>query len=211
MSYSNSTSPSIPTLTPQPPLFPPIPDAWVLLALPIIAYWSLSLFFHYLDTHDILSRYRLHTPAEVLKRNHVTRYEVVRDVILQQIIQTVMGGATAMFEGVKMVGGESAEIDALYATAIRWLPAAVDGRSIIAAVGAEAPLLRAAAALGLESPDLGRATVEFAYWYIAPVLRLGVAIFVMDTWQYFLHRAMHEIKWLYSLPPLSDPTRIAEG
>ena len=36
------------------------------------------------------------------------------------------------------------------------------------------------------------------YWYLIPVLQFGLAIVVVDTWQYFLHRAMHMNKWLYS-------------
>lgn len=36
------------------------------------------------------------------------------------------------------------------------------------------------------------------YWYIVPALQLGLAVFILDSWQYFLHRAMHVNKWLYS-------------
>ena len=36
------------------------------------------------------------------------------------------------------------------------------------------------------------------YWYIIPVLQFGLGILIVDTWQYFLHRAMHMNKWLYS-------------
>ena len=36
------------------------------------------------------------------------------------------------------------------------------------------------------------------YWYVVPGLQFWVAVMVMDTWEYFLHRAMHMNKWLYS-------------
>ena len=36
------------------------------------------------------------------------------------------------------------------------------------------------------------------YWYIVPAFQFGLAVFILDTWQYFLHRAMHMNKWLYS-------------
>jgi len=36
------------------------------------------------------------------------------------------------------------------------------------------------------------------YWYIVPAMQFGLAIFFVDTWQYFLHRYMHMNKWLYN-------------
>ena len=41
------------------------------------------------------------------------------------------------------------------------------------------------------------------YWYLIPALQFGLAIVIVDTWQYFLHRLMHVNKWLYSklFPP----------
>ena len=36
------------------------------------------------------------------------------------------------------------------------------------------------------------------YWYLVPAVQYGIAIIVVDTWQYFLHRAMHMNKWMYS-------------
>ena len=39
---------------------------------------------------------------------------------------------------------------------------------------------------------------EVLYWYIVPACQFAVAIIIVDTWQYFLHRAMHLNKWLYS-------------
>src|SRR5437879_8504552 len=73
------------TLSPVEPLVPFIPDFYLSLLLPIAAYWIVSLFFHYVDVMDMWPQYRLHTPTEILKRNHVSRYEVARDVIVQQI------------------------------------------------------------------------------------------------------------------------------
>ena len=39
------------------------------------------------------------------------------------------------------------------------------------------------------------------YWVLIPVLQFSLAIVIVDTWQYFLHRAMHMNKWLYSTSP----------
>ena len=42
------------------------------------------------------------------------------------------------------------------------------------------------------------ALASAVYWVLVPLLQFGVAIVVVDTWQYFLHRAMHMNKLLYS-------------
>jgi sphinganine C4-monooxygenase len=35
------------------------------------------------------------------------------------------------------------------------------------------------------------------YWYGVPALQFLFGILAVDTWEYFLHRAMHLNKWLY--------------
>src|SRR5947199_2772145 len=108
--FSNTTDgfelPPLPSyiLTPRPSLIPGIPDTLLQLLLPIVAYWVVSLAFHGLDTYDIFPQYRLHTPAEVLKRNHVSRYEVVKAVIIQQILQTATGLLIAAMDPIEMTG-----------------------------------------------------------------------------------------------------------
>ena len=85
---------------------------------PVVAYWVVSGFFHILDVYDLCSKYRLHTPAEVLKRNHVTRYEVFRDVIIQQIVQTVFGLLLAHFDPIETIGREEYDV-AVWAQRLR--------------------------------------------------------------------------------------------
>lgn len=77
----------------KPSLFASFPDKYLALASPIIAYWSLSLFFHSLDVSGWkwLDKYRIHESAEVKARNVVTRSHVVMLVLLQQGIQTLLG------------------------------------------------------------------------------------------------------------------------
>lgn len=79
--------------TPNVQLFPGLPDHLFALAVPVISYWFLSIFFHILDISEWkwLDKYRLHESQEVKSRNLVSRTEVVRAVILQQVIQTAMG------------------------------------------------------------------------------------------------------------------------
>ena len=208
------------TLTVREPLLPPIPDNILVLILPIVAYWGFSLFFHWIDVNDYFAQYRLHTPAELLKRNHVSRWDVVRDVVLQQIIQTLFGLALAFVDEPELVGRE--EYDTMvWATRIRvaqrYIPAILSVLGLDpAGLAAKLPTdsMLAAAIRGgqysflTQEIDSGVIAPAFAswelalagaiYWYAIPTLKFFYGIVFVDTWQYFLHRAMHMNKWLYS-------------
>lgn len=208
-----------------PPFLPPIPDKLLTVILPIIAYWGLSLLFHWIDTKDYFPQYRLHTPAEVSSRNKASRWEVVRDVVVQQVVQTIVGWLLGMTEPDEVMGKEGYDV-AVWARRIRIAQRAIPG--LLAFVGLDPggiaknlnishPVL-AGVVMGGRYPTLqtnmttGVGFVKTAsgfapwenmlanaiYWYIIPTLQYGVAILVVDTWQYFLHRAMHMNKWMYS-------------
>ncbi|KAL8716751.1 MAG: hypothetical protein Q9225_005943 [Loekoesia sp. 1 TL-2023] len=209
----------------MPPLLPPIPDKLLTLILPIAAYWGLSMLFHWIDTKDYFPQYRLHTPAEVSSRNKVSRWEVVRDVVIQQVVQTLVGWLLGMTEPDDVVGKEVYDI-AVWARRIRIAQRAIPG--LLALIGLDAvglaknmkmshPVLAGVMMGGRYSnlkvtPTAGDGFADlnsgFApweemlanamYWYIVPALQYGVAILVVDTWQYFLHRAMHMNKWMYT-------------
>jgi len=211
--------------TPLPPLVAPIPDKLFTLLLPIAAYWILSLFFHWIDVNDYFPRYRLHTPAEVLKRNHVSRWEVVRDVLIQQVVQTVVGTLLGMTEPDDFFGKEEYDV-AVWATRIRVAQRGIPGLLAVFAVDAHGmaksmavsyPMLAGALAGGsypslantiytdgahaITVPSFAGWEIVIAkalYWYLIPAFQFGLAIIVVDTWQYFLHRGMHMNKWLYS-------------
>ena len=224
--YNGLDLPPLPSynLKPLPPLFPPIPDKLSSLLLPLIAYWGFSMFFHLLDTKDYLPQYRLHTPAEVLKRNRVSRYEVVRDVIVQQIIQTFVGYLLGLTEPDEYLGKEDFDI-AIWATRIRLAQKAIPG--LLSLIGVNAWGL--ASKLAGSHPALARAMsgghysvlttafvgdgakvtepafarwelllASFLYNYLIPAMQYLIAIVVIDAWQYFLHRAMHMNKYLYT-------------
>ncbi|KAI9780627.1 MAG: hypothetical protein M1816_002788 [Peltula sp. TS41687] len=211
------------TLKHRPPLLPPISDKTLTLILPIVAYWILSLFFHFIDIHDYLPQYRLHTPAEVLKRNRASPRDVVRDVIVQQIIQTGVGYLLNMFDPDAYYGDEMYHTT-VWAQRIRLVQRAIP--RILALVGIDGvqlagklhsyPQLAGAISGGhylslwdnirLETgqevlvPAFAGWEIIVAkalYWFIVPAAQFAVAIFVVDTWQYFLHRAMHMNQWLY--------------
>lgn len=212
------------TLSPVKPLLPFINDFYLSLLAPIAAYWIVSLFFHFIDVYDFLPQYRLHTPAEILKRNHVSRYEVARDVIVQQVIQTVVGAILGLTEPQEMAGKEDYDV-AVWATRIRIaqrvLPhmlglLGLNAAAISKNVSETYPLLAGALAggrypwltAGINLSSGGAKVPAFASWellvartiyyYIVPAIQFLIAIAVVDTWQYFLHRWMHNNKWLYS-------------
>lgn len=210
-------------LKPLPPLVSWTSDAILQMAFPIIGYWAVSLVFHLIDVYDLLPQYRLHTPIEVLKRNHVTRYEVFRDVIVQQVIQTVAGLLLAYADDPATYGSQEYDV-AWYAQKIRLAQRAIP--VVLAAIGfnpsalasklsSSQPALAAAISGGhysglLQSITLaGQPTIapafaswelqlaSFMYWYGIPALQFTAAVIIIDTWEYALHRTMHMNKWLY--------------
>ena len=212
------------TLQSLPPLIPGFPDSYLTLALPIIAYWAVSMLFHCIDEWDLFPQYRLHTPAEVLKRNHVSRWDVFRDVVIQQVVQTVFGLVLAAFDPEPVFGKEEYDV-AWWAQRIRMAQRAVPG--VLGLIGVDATGLAksmdgshamlAGALSGGMYPDLTQSVLlsgqpaiapAFAEWELLaakaiyhlgiPALQFLAGICIVDTWQYFLHRAMHMNKYLYT-------------
>lgn len=210
-----STLPPLPSyhLEPLSPLVPGIPDKYLSLVLLIAAYWLVSLFFHIIDELDLFPQYRLHTPEEVLKRNHVSRWEVLRDVVLQQVIQTAFGIFLGVLDEDQMVGKEPYDI-AVWAQRLRLaqhaLPSAfsligLDSIGLSKNLAASHPIISGVLAGGVYNQN---STPAFASWELTaakgiyhlliPALQFVSAIVIVDTWQYFWHRAMHMNKWLYT-------------
>lgn len=205
------------TLQPREDFFSWMPDFWVSLVAPVVIYWIGSLFFHVLDVFDVFPQYRLHTPEEITKRNHVTRYEVLRDVIIQQIIQVATGAVVALTDPPELFGKGEYDI-AVWATRIRLAQRALPGLLGLVGLNATAisknllashPMVAGALAGGYY-PFLSTdaATPAFAPWemllaqliyhLLIPGFQLFVAITFVDTWQYFLHRLMHVNRWMYT-------------
>ena len=182
------------------------------------------MFFHWIDTLDYFPQYRLHTPAEVTKRNRVSRWEVVRSVVIQQIVQTAVGWILGMTEPDDFTGKENYDV-AVWAQRIRisqsYLPKllamlGIDAVGVGKSLVSDVPMF-AGAIMGGQYPDLrtvdgaGYSVPRFAgwemtlawmlYYVLVPMVQFILAIIVVDTWQYFLHRAMHMNRWLYSMLP----------
>lgn len=212
------------TATLMPDLFPNyISDFWLSIIAPHVAYWVIAMIFHLIDVYDLFPQYRLHTPEEISQRNLATRWQVARDVILEQVIQMATAAFLSLTEPPQMTGMEDYDV-AVWATRIRLaqrgLPTLLGMLGLNAAaisknMSASHPLLAGALAGGhypflttsLDATS-GMFVPAFAtwelllakaiYWAVIPAFQMWVAIMFLDSWQYFWHRAMHVNKWMYS-------------
>ena len=161
-------------------------------------------------------------------RNHATRWDVFRDVIIQQVIETFSGIAFSYFDPEVMHGREEYDV-AVWARRIRIAEKAVPGVLGLIGVNASAlsknwqmsaPILASVVAGGkypmqtaLINGELTLApafadwemwVAKAIYYAVVPGLQLLGAMIILDTWQYFWHRAMHLNKWLYSTFAIPD-------
>ncbi len=74
--------------TVQAPLLPFISDQSLALLLPVAVYWAYSLLFQWISAKELpwLEKYRIHDKEEET-RNKVSLPEVIRAVILQQLLR----------------------------------------------------------------------------------------------------------------------------
>jgi len=158
----------------KPSLVDGVSDHHLALAAPVAAYWLLSLFFHYLDTRDwkVLERYRIHDSAEVASRNRVSRTAVIWAVIFQQVLQTALG-LFWLSEEHTVVPDHTEKVAGI-------------ARQLALVIGSGEHV----------QPILSR-LANYIYWWAIPLFQFLVAIFTIDTWQYFLHRYMHMNKFMY--------------
>lgn len=218
--------PCIPTLKPS--IVPHLPDSYLAFVLPAVTYWVVSLTFHYIDVKGYCSSYRLHTPAEYLKRNRASKADVIKVALFQQVCQCLLGVLIAKDEL-----SPSTEYDvAVWARRVRLARRVVPG--LLSALGIDST--RLANAVWEISPSFGaillggvyigpsNSTVDVAaesglnmsgervapfaqgemiiaellYYVLVPILKFFVALILADTWQYVTHRILHANKFLYS-------------
>lgn len=70
-----------------------LPDKYLSLVVPVVVYWACAIPFDILDyfSPSSLEKYRIHESEEVKSKNRVSKTNVVMTVILQQIMQTLLG------------------------------------------------------------------------------------------------------------------------
>ena len=188
---------------PVEPLFFGIPDKYMVSILPVVAYWSISLFFHFLDEGGYWSKYKIHTPEEFLKRNRVTVREVVRAVLIQHVLQTFVALALAYSEPTATTGCEGQEVLAWASWINNFIQRSLPALSLVGIDGSQLSkhlnghFLTSSNTTSTSSQPVLIAA-NLVYWVLIPSLQYGFAAFFVDTWQYFLHRAMHMNRWLYT-------------
>ena len=205
---------STPELNPHTPLLPFISDAYLLLLLPTGAYWAYGLLFHWIDQRGYLARYKLHTPAEILKRNKVPMSKVIFSTLFYQFITTLLG--FWMLRGSKPdpqgSGGRDIALWALWFSQLRklssfsgwaiWGDATIDSQfSVYSGSETETGNIVTISMLDLIA-------AKTIYYLLVPLAQFALAVFIADTWQYFTHRIVHMNQYLYSEfnRPFSRPT-----
>ena len=185
-----------------------------------------GLTFQYVDSRGLLSTYKLHTPAELLRKNRASQWDVIKFALLQQTAQCTYGfymaGDTELFpseqyslilwarriRGAQLVllrFAQSIGLSAMSTTKY----SSLDGATLIAS-----PSRNSAAGLHLNGTynQSGGDPSRYPYfssreillaWMIHslafPTLQYLCALALADSWQYFTHRIFHANKWLYSI------------
>ncbi|KAF9130592.1 hypothetical protein BGW39_002868 [Mortierella sp. 14UC] len=164
--------------TVQGPLFSFISDQSLALLLPLIVYWAYSLFFHWISLQEFpwFEKYRLHDKEEET-RNRVSLPEVIKAVIIQQILQTALGFIVVVADDSEMVFDDEASL----ARYQMWIT------SLISLAGLQTVFTQANV----------QTMAHIAYYYLETGVRFFVAMSFLDTWQYFLHRLFHNVPYLY--------------
>ncbi|GMG28256.1 unnamed protein product [Ambrosiozyma monospora] len=99
-----------------------LPDGILALIAPLVAYWTYSSFFHIIDEYKLAEKYRIHPSEEMLSRNRVSLPIVIRDVIFQHVIQSVMGYALYCIDPLPTTGYENFEMWQLRNKLPEWIP-----------------------------------------------------------------------------------------
>lgn len=134
-------------------LIPGVSDLHLSLAVPVVCYWAYSLFWHVLDKSDlaVLDKYRIHEPEEVTRRNRVTVPEVIKAVILQHVIQTLLGLAALAEEEPTDNAAAMLKYARVVTAATVWLVGPRFGHKLLAQYGSQA--------------------VQFIYWWGVPIVQ----------------------------------------
>ncbi|KAF9103521.1 hypothetical protein BGX27_010542 [Mortierella sp. AM989] len=164
--------------TVQAPFFSFISDQALALVLPLIVYWIYSLFFHWLSIQEFpwFEKYRIHDKEEET-RNRVSLPEVIKAVIVQQVLQTALGFIVVLADDSEMIFDDDQSL-----------------------VKYQMWINRAITFVGLQTvfSQANVATLAYiSYYYLESIVRFFVAMSFLDTWQYFVHRLFHNVPYLY--------------
>jgi len=158
-----------------------MPDKYLSIFVPVVVYWICAIPFDILDylSPACLEKYRIHESAEVRAKNKVSKSRVIITVLFQQFLQVLLG-YWWLEENDNIKLNHSRSIQAITLTLNRFMSQLL---------GTEGAVRFANTTSSLFAPWL--------YWWGIPCLQLLFAMFVIDTWQYTLHRLFHTIPFLY--------------
>ena len=210
-------------LKPVPALIPGFSDGYLLIALPIITYWAWGGLWYWIEHKNYFPQYRIHTSAEVQKRNRIPLKTILQNVATQQTITALLGiyltgepdqyGSEEYDQARWILRIRAVQTVIPKALALVGIDAWTLAENLRKNVPSAATLLSGGHALtgsawndqaGLEQLRRAGSTAWEVwaawaiYWYLVPALQFAVAIFLGDSWQYFVHRTMHLNNWLYS-------------
>lgn len=183
---------------PRDSLWPGVSDKYLALAAPVAVYWALSLLYELVDRMQwpFFEQYRLHEPEEITARNRVSKRRVIGMVALQQVVQTMLG--LVVLEPEEVIHAQQSGRDHQAGIA---LVAEYQCR-LLARLGPLTGRLLPSTSMKLlthaQAAGLGRAAAAWTYWWGIPIAQFLWAFFVLDTWQYILHRMGHESRFLYN-------------
>ncbi|KAI8984070.1 hypothetical protein BDF20DRAFT_816910 [Mycotypha africana] len=155
-------------------------DDMMAIWVPIAVYWIECTIFEIIRRAEIpfLEKYRLHTPEEQKRQNKVGFGKVLVMVALQHVVQMVLG--------IALMKQQSPLADKLkYEAAIsRYTAIALNVFTNLGQSKEKAMLYATNAAI-------------IAQDYLRPTLQFVIAMLIVDTHQYVLHRLAHTYTFLY--------------
>ncbi|CAG8460859.1 17375_t:CDS:2 [Acaulospora morrowiae] len=160
------------------PLLPFMSDKHLSLLAPVIVYWLYSGMYHLISVYKVplFDKYRIQNSKETETMNKVSLGEVIKAVLVQQFIQTLLGLTVAYLEGEDILPDDAVEMFH---------------------IGQTLKFCATKIYLWQTIEPYHDVMVEATYWYIMPILKFALAMFFLDTWQYFVHRLFHMNKFLY--------------
>ncbi|KAL8764587.1 MAG: hypothetical protein Q9194_006960 [Teloschistes cf. exilis] len=191
-------------LHPLPPLISGISDYTLSLIIPVVVHWTTAAIYEIFQHYGIFEKYRIHTSDEEKAKNPISRLECLRGVLLVQVLQTGLGILLGLSSEVEMTGYEDREI-AVWAT--RWHVLWQTFLFLISITGIDAKAVadtifhsfssKTRPWTSIEGYSVDLMAARLIYYLVIPAFRQYAALWLADTWVFFIHRAEHSNKWLY--------------
>jgi len=188
----------------KPPLYPGVSDYTLSLIVPIAVHWFTAGIYEIIQYFELLQKYRIHTSEEERARNRPSRLECLRGVILVQILQTLFGIVLGQFSGAEERGDEDRDImvweNRLHDSGRRvYTLLAFSGINYNALVTKISGLFfeRSYFTSGHTGYEVEHLMAKLICYGLLPVIRFYAALWLADTWVFFIHRAEHRNQWLY--------------